>query len=281
MPLFIDIHEIPGVTSALAAAEHIKDIDAQGPFAVNYSKYWLNEETGKIFCLCEAPDAEAAAAVHRLAHGVGAERIIEVTPELSELFLGPAMTDAAGAVVVPSASGPHNDTGTRTVLFTDIVGSTELTQTLGDDAGFAVVERHDALVRAALSRTNGREVKHTGDGIMAVFVSAVAAVRCANEIQHALAGEEHFEIRIGLAAGEPVERNGDFFGGAVQLAARLCSHAAPRETLVSSAVADLCIGKDLTFDDLGSVPLKGFATPVAVRRAAGASQARPPSFEAP
>jgi hypothetical protein len=57
MPLYIDIHEIPGVTSALAAAEHIKDIDAQGPFAVNYSKYWLNEETGKIFCLCEAPSA--------------------------------------------------------------------------------------------------------------------------------------------------------------------------------------------------------------------------------
>lgn len=230
MPLYIDIHEIPGVTSALAAAEHIKDIDAQGPFEVDYSKYWLNEETGKIFCLCEAPNVEAAIAVHKLAHGVAADKIIEITPELSELFLGPATTDAAGAVVRPSASGFRNDTGTRTVLFTDIVGSTELTQKLGDEAAFAVVERHDELVRAALARTGGRLVKHTGDGIMAVFVSVVAAVRCANEIQYELSKGEPFDVRIGLAAGEPIERNGDFFGGAVQLAARLCSHAAPRNS---------------------------------------------------
>lgn len=267
MPLFIDIHEVPGVTTAQAAAEHIKDIDAQGPFNVNYSKYWLNEATGKIFCLCEAPSAEAAIEVHKLAHGVGADRIIEVTPELSDLFLGPAMTDAAGAVVVASPSGTSNDTGIRTVLFTDIVGSTAMTQQLGDEAAFALIERHDAIVRAALARNTGREVKHTGDGIMAVFVSTVAAVRCAHEIQKALHDDQSLALRVGIAAGEPLERDGDFFGGAVQLAARLCAHAAPREVLVSGAVADLCVGKDVNFDDLGSVTLKGFATPVAVRRA--------------
>jgi len=259
------------VTSAAAAAEHIKDIEVQGPFAVNYSKYWLNEATGKIFCLCEAPNAEAAIAVHKLAHGVGAERIIEVTPELSDLFLGPAMTDAAGAVVVPTASGSSvNDTGTRTVLFTDIVDSTEMTQRVGDEAAFALIERHDNAVRSALAQTGGREVKHTGDGIMAVFVSTVAAVRCAHEIQAALTEDEPLEVRIGLAAGEPVERNGDFFGGAVQLAARLCAHAGPREIIVSRAVADLCVGKAFTFDDLGSISLKGFSAPVAVRRAVSA-----------
>jgi class 3 adenylate cyclase len=177
------------------------------------------------------------------------------------------MTDAAGAVMMPSPSGQRHDTGTRTVLFTDIVGSTELTQRVGDEAAFAVVERHDELVRAAVAQTDGRLVKHTGDGIMAVFASVVAAVRCANEIQRVLSAGETFAVRIGLAAGEPVERDGDFFGGAVQLAARLCSHAAPREILVSSAVADLCIGKGFAFDDLGSVSLKGFATPVPIRRA--------------
>jgi class 3 adenylate cyclase len=158
------------------------------------------------------------------------------------------------------------------VLFTDIVGSTEFTQTLGDDAAFAMIERHDDIVRAALARSNGREVKHTGDGIMAVFVSTVSAVRCAHEIQRALSESDGLAVRIGLAAGEPVERDGDFFGGAVQLAARLCGHAAPREVLVSSAVADLCIGKEFAFDDLGSVPLKGFATPVPIRRAASAAR---------
>ena len=226
---------------------------------MNYSKYWLNEASGKIFCLCEAPSVEAAIAVHKLAHGVGADRIIEITPELSDLFLGPAMTDAGGAVV--------NDTGVRTVLFTDIVGSTELTQRLGDEAAFELVERHDDAVRTALGHNAGREVKHTGDGIMAVFTSTVAAVRCSHEIQRALAQADPLAVRIGIAAGEPVERDGDFFGSAVQLAARLCAHAAPCEVLVSGVVADLCIGKEFAFDDLGSIALKGFPAPITVRRA--------------
>ena len=109
----------------------------------------------------------------------------------------------------------------------------------------------------------GREVKHTGDGIMASFVSTVAAVRCAIRIQRALAAHEQankevpVKVRIGAAAGEPVENHLDLFGSTVQLAARLCSHAEPEQSLVSNAVAELCLGKGLTFQDLGEVLLKG------------------------
>ena len=81
MPLFIDIHMVPGVTSQIAAAEHVKDLEVQSPLGVNYSKYWLNEQQGKIFCLCEAPDAETAITVHRMAHGEVAEQIIDNNQE--------------------------------------------------------------------------------------------------------------------------------------------------------------------------------------------------------
>jgi class 3 adenylate cyclase len=120
------------------------------------------------------------------------------------------------------------------------------------------------VVRAGLAAEGGREVKHTGDGIMASFASAAAAVRCAIQIQKNLA--EHTRdhahlpvvVRIGVAAGEPVENNRDLFGATVQLAARLCAHASAGQSLVSNVVAELCIGKNLPFQDLGEVELKGF-----------------------
>ncbi len=116
---------------------------------------------------------------------------------------------------------------------------------------------HDRIVRDALAAAKGREVKHTGDGIMASFVSAAAAVRCAMQIQRELARREreeqdhHIKVRIGGAAGEPVEQNNDIFGTTVQLAARLCSHAQPDQILVSTAVAELCIGKGLIISSFG------------------------------
>ena len=172
--------------------------------------------------------------------------------------------DPGGAALVPGTVSDERDSGVRTVLFTDIVNSTELMERLGDSAGMALVEIHDITVREALKATGGREIKHTGDGIMAAFVSAVAAVRCATQIQRALAehpvrnGDAPLFVRIGAAAGEPVEANHDFFGSTVNLAARLCAHAEPEQSLVSNVITELCLGKGFTFHDLGEIVLKGF-----------------------
>lgn len=267
MPTYIDIHEIAGgVTAADVAKAHEHDTKVEGKYGVHYHKYWVNEKAGKIFCLCEAPDAEAAMQVHREAHGMMAEKIIQVEPDVANLFLGSSEANEAGAVMLPS--GDAHDPGIRTVLFTDIVESTSLTQKLGDEMAMEVLRIHDTVVRDALKALNGREVKHTGDGIMASFLSAAAAVRCAAQIQRELAQrrpeqKNHpLKVRIGGAAGEPVERGSDIFGSTVQLAARLCSHAEPEQIVVSSVVADLCIGKGLAFRPLGEVSLKGFDQPV-------------------
>ena len=252
------------------AKAHTADVKTQQKYGVNYRKYWFNESCGKAFCLVEAPSAEAAIHVHREAHGHIGEKIIEVEPELAEGFLGGGDVNSAGAALIPGGAADARDPGIRTVLFTDIVGSTAMTQRHGDDTAMEFLRIHDTIVRDALAASNGREVKHTGDGIMASFVSAAAAVRCATQIQHELARREQerkehpIKVRIGGAAGEPVDRDNDIFGSTVQLASRLCSKAEPAQILVSNVVAELCIGKGLTFRALGEVSLKGFDRPIHV-----------------
>jgi class 3 adenylate cyclase len=267
----MDIHELHGVTAEDVAKAHAADLEVQQKYGVEFTKYWVNESAGKVFCLVDAPSAEAASQVHREAHGLVAEKIIEVQPDVAELFLGGTETNAAGAVLIPGATDAR-DPGIRTVLFTDIVDSTALTQSVGDEAAMALLNMHDTIVRDALATFGGREVKHTGDGIMASFLSTTGAVKCATQIQRELAKHQDKEgqsdgqikVRIGAAAGEPVEHHDDLFGCTVQLAARLCSQALPGQILVSSAVADLCIGKGLMFRALGEVSLKGFDRSVQV-----------------
>lgn len=282
MPLYMDIHELPeGTTAEDVAKAHAKDMETQRKYGVEYRKYWVNESGRKVFCLAHAPSAEAAECVHREAHGLMAEKIIEVEPEVAEVFLGGTETNDVGAVLLPGGGTDARDPGIRTVLFTDIVESTALTQTLGDEAAMALFDVHNSVVRNALSNLGGREVKHTGDGIMASFVSAAAAVKCATQIQRDLARHEKnqrdapLRIRIGAAAGEPVEQHDDLFGCTVQLAARLCSHASPEQILVSSAIAELCLGKGFSFQDVGEVALKGFDQPVRAHAVVWTDQAVP------
>jgi class 3 adenylate cyclase len=275
MPLYMDIHNLPeGTTPEDVAKAHAKDMETQKKYGVEYTKYWVSESGKKVFCLAHAPNAEAAKQVHREAHGMMPDKIIEVQPELAEGFLGGVETNAAGAVIFPGGGLDARDPGIRTVLFTDVVNSTSLTQLLGDEAALVMLGIHDTIVRDALSALGGREVKHTGDGIMASFVSTAGAVRCAIQIQrelekHAQKISEHaLKVRVGAAVGEPVEQNNDLFGSTVQLAARLCAHAQPEQILVSSAIAELCLGKGFSFEDLGEVTLKGFGSPVRAHAAA-------------
>ncbi|HSC46512.1 MAG TPA: nickel-binding protein [Gammaproteobacteria bacterium] len=269
MPMYIDIHDAPGVTLEDVAKAHHADEKIQSKYGVEYHKYWLNQKNGKIYCMCTAPNADAANAVHREAHGLVAQKLIEVTEELAEAFMGDAQVSEQGAALLPG--GGERDTGVRTVFFTDIVGSTNMTQRLGDERSMEVLEVHDMIVRDALKATGGREVKHTGDGIMAAFLSAASAIRCSMDVQNQLGRHNRenphlpLQVRIGLAAGEPVERHNDLFGSTVQLAARLCAQAEPEQILVSNAVAELCLGKGLSFRDLGTVSLKGFDQPVHVQ----------------
>jgi class 3 adenylate cyclase len=268
MPLYMDIHQLEGVTAEELAKAHAADLATQKEYGVEYLKYWFNESCGKAFCLVHAPNRETANKVHREAHGLLAEKLIEVQPEIAEGFFGGTEISPWGAVLMPGGKPDERDPGIRTVLFTDIVESTSLTQRLGDEAAMDLIDLHDRIVRRALADSGGREVKHMGDGMLTSFVSAAAAVKCASQIQLDLAKHRAAEadcplqLRIGIASGEPVEHHSDLFGSTVQLAARLCSTAAAEQILVSNVVAELCLGKKVRFQDLGALALKGFEQPI-------------------
>jgi class 3 adenylate cyclase len=255
----MDRHELSGATPAAIAAAHTADLDVQSRFGVQYLTYWLDYERQRAFCLASGPDRDSVVAVHQESHGMLPNEVIEVDGGDVERFLGPIRNHAPGEAYV--------ETAFRTIVFTDIVGSTRLTQRLGDSAAMGLLRVHDRIARGAIGQRGGSEVKHTGDGLMASFGSVSAALESAVAIQRELAdhnrtAEDALEIRIGVAAGEPVLENDDLFGAAVQLAARLCDRARPGSILVSGAVRDLSIGKRFDFVRRGRLTMKGFDEPV-------------------
>jgi class 3 adenylate cyclase len=151
---------------------------------------------------------------------------------------------------------PEPDRVLATVLFTDIVGSTERASELGDRGWRDVLDRHERITRNELERFMGREVNTTGDGFLATFDGPARAVRCAAAIADAVRGAG-IEVRAGLHTGECELRNGDVGGIAVHIGSRVAGIAGASEVLVSSTVRDLTVGSDIEFEDRGTHSLKG------------------------
>ena len=143
-----------------------------------------------------------------------------------------------------------------TVLFTDIVGSTELAASLGDQRWKQLLERHDAVVRTELDRFDGEEIKHTGDGFLLTFDSPARAIRFARSLRTQLRGIG-IEIRTGLHTGQCEISGKDLAGMSVHIGARVMSEAGSGEILVSSAVKDLVVGSEIKFHPRGARTLKG------------------------
>jgi len=157
----------------------------------------------------------------------------------------------------------------RTILFTDVEGSTALTERLGDAKARGLLREHERIVRVALKSHRGSEVKAMGDGFMASFPSATKALECAIAMQRAFAEHnasagEPVRIRIGLNAGEPIAEDDDLFGTSVNRAARIAAMAKGGEILVANVVRELAEGKGFMFADRGETELRGFEDAVGV-----------------
>src|SRR5215471_1545275 len=162
MPIFMDRHDMRGATAENIAEAHRKDLEIQDKYGVRYMTYWYDPERSTGFCLVDAPDAETAACVHREAHGQIASDIIAVDLAAVEAFLG-RINDPRHA---PDATAPEMGAGLRAVMFTDIVGSTEMTARLGDAAALELVRVHNALVRRALALPTRYAPRPTSKGAL-------------------------------------------------------------------------------------------------------------------
>lgn len=173
------------------------------------------------------------------------------------IYLGnPDVIDAIEEFLTGSRPEPDIDRILATVMFTDIVGSTDRAAELGDHGWKQVLDAHDRVVKASLDEYRGRLIKNTGDGLLATFDGPARAIRSAASIKSSLAAEG-LQIRSGLHAGELEVRGDDVGGIAVHIGARVMSRASPDEILVSSTVKDLTVGSGIQFRDRGEHELKG------------------------
>ena len=193
-----------------------------------------------------------------LAEHIPGARLVVLPGDDHLFFVGDtdALVDEIEEFLTGARTGAEGDVLTMTVLFTDIVASTEHQARVGPREWSRLTDRHDAMVRAALGRHRGHEVKTTGDGFLATFDATGRALRCATDI---LAGAKDLglELRAGVHTGEVEVRGDDIAGLAVTIAKRVCDLAGPGEVLVSETVRINLLGAGINFKDRGDFELKG------------------------
>ena len=270
MPVYMDRHYIQGATRHAVADAHQKDLALQDKYHVKFLTYWFDEIRCTAFCLIEAPNRETIERAHNEAHGSVPNEVLEVDPAVVDAFLGRIADPPCTNTSPGKTSEVFIDPGFRAIMFTDLKDSTLMTTLYGDTKALHLLHVHNSLTRNSLKAYRGREVKHTGDGIMASFAVVPDAVGCAVAIQKAFGAynennpDTPLYVRLGLTAGEPIEEHGDLFGKSVQLAARLCARAEPGQILIDQVSLDQWQDKELPLSDLGEVTLKGFGHSVRV-----------------
>jgi class 3 adenylate cyclase len=259
MPLFMDRHNIQGATAEEVAQAHHSDLKIQHRHNCRALTYWYDESRGAAFCLIEAPSPAAVNNMHREAHGLIPNQIIEVD--------GSAVTQFLGRITDPekNEAQPIKESAFRAIMFIDMASSTDITRTLGDDKALALVHMYRAIVRDMLMKHGGREVDRAGDGFLTSFESVYSAVKCAISIQRELLQESMrrtdgamVQARIGVGAGEPIIDGDTLFGTTINLTARICDCGQPGQIIASRVVRELCVGKPVIFRPLGQRLLKGF-----------------------
>jgi len=246
MPIYMDLHIVPGVTAVDVAEAHREDVKIQDKFCCRTMTYWIDEHQGNVFCLIEAPDKESVKKMHEQAHGLIPHEIIQVNTEVVNAFLGRIKDpDNADEISVPNLK-VFSDSAFRIILVTRTTDARLLLHALGKDKTQELLSMQNNIIRDQLKNHNGSEVDLKEEGFVISFVSVTQAVECALAIQkrlQAIAGQ--LGLRIGIHAGVPVNKDNEIFGTALKFARYLCSIGNDNQIIMSSAVRKLYKEDDL------------------------------------
>lgn len=245
MPIYMDIHTVPGVKARDVAEAHRKDVFFEHEHACKCMTYWVDEVRENVFCLIEAPNKEAVSELHGRAHGLYPGKIIEVSSGIVESFLG-RIYDPEEAEITKEGLKVFHDPSFRVLLITKIIDPILLEHQLGVNAVAEILNRQNSIIRKNISFHDGREVEHEGVGFIASFEKASKAVNCALDIQKELpeTDAKTLGFRIGINAGEPVSASDKLFGDTIQLANHICNIAKTSRVALTSSVKTL-VSKDL------------------------------------
>ncbi len=244
MPIYMDVHIVPGVKARAVAEAHHQDMIHQEEFACKCMTYWVDEERENVFCLIEAPTKEAVEEMHGKAHGLIPNRIIEVSPDVVSSFLG-RIYDPTEAETTDDGLKVFADPSFRVLLLIKTADPVLVKYKLGADKAYELLNRQNEIIRKNMSRHGGREAEHGGTGFIISFTSASNAVSAALDIQKELSGyvEGTGALQMAINAGEPVEKSISLFGDTLQLAGYMCAIAGNMQIIVASAVKEL-VAKD-------------------------------------
>jgi AraC-like DNA-binding protein len=245
MPIFMDVHIVPGVKAKDVAEAHRLDLLHQDEHGCICMTYWIDETRENIFCLIEAPDKYAVEEMHRKAHGLIPNKIIEVNSNLVEAFLG-RIYDPSDAQISNEGLKVFADSSFRVLLVTKMTDPVLLKHQFGDEKAGELLSAHTSIIRKNVLQHGGREVEHEGGGFVVSFSSASKAVACALSIRKEMPDpiSEQIDLKLAVNAGEPVERSEHLFGETIQFALNMCRIAKEGKIAIASSV------KELIVDDL-------------------------------
>jgi AraC-like DNA-binding protein len=241
MPIYMDIHEVPGAEALDLAEAHRKDMLIQDAYRCKCMTYWLDEPRGVAFCLIEAPDKSVVEAMHRQSHGFIPNKIIEVKNEVVASFLG-RIHDPDDAEISDGGLKIFQDPAFRILLVTEMADIVMLKHKLGLEKANNLLNKLTGLIRREISIHTGREVEHPGIGFIVSFTSASKAISCAMSIYKNISGAERESsgFKMAVHAGNPVAKSDKVFGDTIQLARGLCSvNEGENKIIVSSLVKEL------------------------------------------
>lgn len=240
MPIYMDVHIVPGVKAKDVAEAHKKDLLHQGEYGCKAMTYWVDEKRETIFCLVEAPEKHAVEEMHRKAHGLIPNKIIEVSSEVVESFLG-RIYDPAEAETTDEGLKIFNDPSFRILVITRTTDPVLLQYKLGLEKTNELLNTQNNIIRKELAIHGGRNVENAGNGFIASFSSAGKAISCALNIQKNLPDSDKslLDFKIGINAGDPVSKSDKLFGDTIQLARHLCIIAKNKQVALASVVKEL------------------------------------------
>jgi len=240
----MDVHIVPGVKARDVAEAHRKDLLHQEEYECKCMTYWIDEQRETIFCLIDAPNKEAVEEMHGKAHGLIPNKIIEVSDALVESFLG-RIYDPADAQTSVDGLKIFSDPSFRILLVTKVTDPILLRHRLGGERADDLLDLHNHIVKRNLTLCGGREVEREGNGFIISFSSATKAASCALSIlgELSLAAATTIGFKIGLNAGEPIEKGKTLFGDTIQLANYLCEIVSEHRIAITNSIKDL-ISKD-------------------------------------
>ena len=255
MPIFMDLHIVPGVTARQVAEAHLLDVKIQDHYFCKAITYWLDEDKGCVFCLIEAPNRESVREMHEKAHGLIPNEIIPVNSEAVKAFLG-RIQDPEDAVRQPDTNLKiFSDPAFRILLITRTMDARLLRHALGAERTQEVLLLYSTIVREQCTHSGGSEVYSREDGFVLAFSNHVQAMDCALAIRKKLANTAaQLGLRLALHAGVPVDKSEAIFGSTIRLAKFLSTLGKVGQIVMSSTVRtlfkdndwNLAVGQDNT-----------------------------------